>query len=405
MSIQATRPPAHFVRDRATWLAYMLSLYYGYMLNILGPLTPFLRTEFGLAYTLASLHFSAFAAGMLLAGGTADRVVTRLGRRRTLWTGAFGMAVAALVLIAGRQPAITIAACFLMGSIGTWILAVYPAVLAGRHGRLAAIAFTEANILGSTGAAAAPFFLGLLARTAAGWRAALFLPILALLPIFLAYRSEPLAEDTPPAPQTAAGQPKGRLPGAYWAYWIVLVSVIAIEFCIAFWIADFLRSERGLIPADAALATTLFLAAMLAGRIVGSRLLRRFPPKTLLFVSLAVTGVGFLIFWQMRDVALVAVGLIVAGLGVANLYPSTLSLAVGAAPGQLDQASARASLASGTAIIALPLLLARIADRVGITPAFGLVGVLTLLAAALLLAASALLSRTPRVPAHETPGD
>jgi hypothetical protein len=118
-----------------------------------------------------------------------------------------------------------------------------------------------------------------------------------------------------------------------------------------------------------------------------------------------VTALGFLVFWQVRDVAVVAAGLVVAGLGVANLYPSTLALAVGAARDLIDQATARASLASGTAIIALPLLLGRMADRVGITPAFGLVGVLTVLAAALLLAVTALLSRTPGLPAQGTQSD
>jgi predicted MFS family arabinose efflux permease len=138
---------------------------------------------------------------------------------------------------------------------------------------------------------------------------------------------------------------------------------------------------------------------MLVGRAAGSRLLRRFPARGLVFASLAVTGAGFLIFWRMDGLPLMALGLIVAGLGVANLYPSTLSLEMGAAPGQPDQASARASLASGTAILALPLLLGRLADLVGITPAFGLVGVLTVLSAVLLLAATALQARIAVVPA------
>ncbi len=59
-------------------------------------------------------------------------------------------------------------------------------------------------------------------------------------------------------------------------------------------------------------------------------------------------------------------------------------------------------MASGTAILALPLLLGRIADSVGITLAFGLVGVLTVLAAALLLAVTALLARTTGAVARGT---
>ena len=362
---QPLRP--HVSRDRATWLAYLFVLYYAYMLNILGPLTPFLRSEMTLTYTLASLHFSAFAAGMLLAGITADRVAARYGRRTTLWVGALGMAGGTLVLLVGHQPLVTVAACFLMGWVGSWILAVYPAVLAERHDSRVGIAVTEANIFGSTGAAAGPFVLGIVARTAVGWRAALLLPALALPLLFVVYRTEPLT----PAPRAVPAEPSARprrrrLPGAFWASWAVLVTVVSIEFCTIYWSADFLQGARGMAPADAALAVTLFLAAMLAGRIAGSQLLRRMPAKSLLFVSLAVTGAGFLVFWLGRAAPASAVGLVVAGLGVANLYPITLSLAMESAPQQLDQASARASLASGTAIIALPLLLGRIADRVGI---------------------------------------
>jgi fucose permease len=68
--------------------------------------------------------------------------------------------------------------------------------------------------------------------------------------------------------------------------------------------------------------------------------------------------------------------LFLTGLGVANLYPLLLSLAIGAADGDTVQASARATLASGTAILALPLILGGFADTVGIRLAFGVVLVL-----------------------------
>ena len=57
----------------------------------------------------------------------------------------------------------------------------------------------------------------------------------------------------------------------------------------------------------------------------------------------------------------------------ASLYPLILSLAIGTAPHNTIQASARATLASGTAILALPLVLGRLADGVGIRPAYGVV--------------------------------
>jgi fucose permease len=68
--------------------------------------------------------------------------------------------------------------------------------------------------------------------------------------------------------------------------------------------------------------------------------------------------------------------LFVTGLGVANLYPLILSLAIGAAGNNTIQAGVRATLATGTAVLTLPLVLGRLADLVGIQPAYGVVVVL-----------------------------
>jgi len=62
-------------RDQFTWLTYLMLGYYSYFINGLGPVMPFLRTELGMSYTLSSLHFSAFAVGILLAGLGSDRIV------------------------------------------------------------------------------------------------------------------------------------------------------------------------------------------------------------------------------------------------------------------------------------------------------------------------------------------
>ena len=71
-------------------------------------------------------------------------------------------------------------------------------------------------------------------------------------------------------------------------------------------------------------------------------------------------------------------GLFVAGIGVANLYPLIVALALGAAPGQSNEAGARLTFASGTAILAAPLLLGALADAAGIRLAYGVVPIFIL---------------------------
>jgi fucose permease len=72
-------------------------------------------------------------------------------------------------------------------------------------------------------------------------------------------------------------------------------------------------------------------------------------------------------------------------LGIANLYPLTLSIAVGVAADQSNQASARASLAVGTALLGVPLLLGWLSDQIGIQIAYGMVLLLAILAFAVVI--------------------
>jgi MFS family permease len=80
--------PPPFRRDELTWFAFGMLGFYSYLLSGLGPLMPSLREELGLSYTIASLHFSAFAGGMILAGLVGDRVVRHYRRTKVFWGGA-----------------------------------------------------------------------------------------------------------------------------------------------------------------------------------------------------------------------------------------------------------------------------------------------------------------------------
>jgi len=115
------------------------------------------------------------------------------------------------------------------------------------------------------------------------------------------------------------------------------------------------------------------------GRLIGSRLSQRVQSEELVLGSVGISVVGFLIYWWATPTLLTMSGLFLAGLGVANLYPQMLALTVGTAANQTDVASARASLASGLAILLLPLVLGGLADQIGIGYAYGLVVILLLL--------------------------
>jgi MFS family permease len=256
--------------------------------------------------------------------------------------------------------------------IGSLILAIVPAALADQHGKMRAVALSEANMISSLIASGAALMVGWSAHLTGTWRPAL--GIIALTPILLFLL---LGKGSSSSTSTiGTSSPNQPLPLLFWVYWAALVLAVSVEFCMIFWSADYLENVLGMLKANAAQSVSLFLIAMILGRMSGSRLVQRFSPRAVVLVSVLTASIGFLMFWRTENVLAGLAGLFLTGLGVANLYPLILSMTIGAAEGNTVQASARATLASGTAILALPLALGRLADGVGIRSAYVVVLVL-----------------------------
>ncbi len=363
-----------FQRDRFTWLAYLMLAFYGYFLNILGPITPFLKDELKLSYTVSSLHFTAFAVGILLVGLFGHALIGRIGPWRALWLGAGGMSVGALVLVAGRSVVVTIGAAFCMGWVGSLMLILVSSGLSDRHGEKRAVALSEANVIASLVATTAPLLVGWLAPLPGGWRLALGLAAFAPLLMRLGFGRVAFPQPASRPDEPSSG--KQPLPLMFWVFWVTLVLAVSVEFCMISWSADYLATGLGMLKVNAAQSVSLFLGGMILGRLAVSRLVQRFSPRRVVIGCVLLAGGGFALFWTTHAVLAGLVGLFVTGLGVAGLYPLLLSLSIGSAGNNTVQASGRATLASGTAILALPLVLGRLADMVGIRLAYGVVAVL-----------------------------
>lgn len=361
-----------FVRDRFTWLAYLMLAYYAYAQATLGPLMPFLRAELDLNYTVAGLHISAFALGMILAGLLGDRWAQRRGRRFVFWAGGGGMAVGALILALSHHVVLTITGALVMGWLGSFLLVMIQATLSDRHGERRAIALTESNVAASISAALAPVFIGTFQRLDLGWRTALYLVVASFLLLFFLFQPEPIPANRPGSP-TRQRSFRQSLPVFFWGYWIVVLLAVSIEWCMIFWGADFLENSVGMSKVDAATMMSLFFGAMVLGRVAGSRLSRAIRSSTLLLAALGIVVVGFPLYWLAPIPALNLLGLFIAGLGVANLFPLTLAVAVGVAADQANAASARIAMAGGLAILISPLTLGWVADQLNIQNAYGVV--------------------------------
>jgi len=386
-----------FARDRFTWLAYFMLAYFAYMQSMLGPLVPFLRAELNLNYTIAGLHLSAFAVGMIVSGLLADRLAERWGRQVVYWGGALGMAAGATVLVLARHPLLTVGGVLIMGTMGSLVLILVQAMLADRHGVRRATAFTEANVAAAVSSMLAPLVLGIMAETGFGWRWVPTLGSVTVVIVALRFGRDPVPAGRRVERDSSSGAGRvSALPSLFWMYWLVILAIVAGEWCLIFWGADFLVTVVGLQRNLAATLLTVFWSAYVVGRFGGSRLTASVSAHRLLLLAFAVSMIGFYLFWLAGHAWLNVAGLFLVGLGFSNLFPLGISVAVEAAGERSSAASARISLGAGLAILTVPLLLGGFADRVGIFNAYALVALLLLVAVGLTVLANRLGRRYAR---------
>lgn len=389
------------VRDRPTWIIYASIAVYGYVLYGLGPALDALRDELDVNRTQIGLAGSAFALGAIATALAGPRVMARVGHGDILRVGLVGFGAGAVLLVVPASLALVIGATFVLGVSGTLILVVTPVVVEARQ-RPAARAATlaEANVGAPIAGVLAPLAVGAAILAGGSWRAAelLVLAAIAVLVVFVAGTDFGRV-----AGRHAPSHGTARLPPAFWRWWILIVLVVSVEFCMAFWATDFMREEVGIGRGPASAALSLFVGGMALGRLAGGRLAVVHEPWRLLVAALLVASLGFALFWGTGWAAVSLTGLLVTGAGVAMLFPLCLSLAMASAPGAAEVASSRASLAGGVAVLLAPYLLGALADAVGVRGGFLIVPGLLVVALTLALGGGAAPGGPARMPAMSPP--
>lgn len=371
-----------FVRDRFTWLAYAMLAYFSYMQAVLGPLVPFLRARMQLSYTVAGMHLSALAVGAIFSGIVAERVMRRWGRRRVLWTGGAGMTLGGAMLAAAPSPLVTISGAFLIGWLGVFVMIVSQAGLSDHHRAARPVALAEGNLAASFVASLAPLLVGGSVAVGIGWQSAVLVACLVWAVLWLVAGRDPVPDTRRSSSQLsrAAESPAETLPARFWAFWAIMLMLVAVHWSTGMWSAEFMENVVGFDKVTASTLAWVFLSAIIVGRAAGMWLVRFVPEERVLLGSLLVALAGFPVFWLARSAPLNVGGLFIFGLGAGNFYSMGLALAIGTAPAIADAASARVSVGAGLAMLVVPQMLGTTADVYGLRVAFGIVFVVLLLA-------------------------
>jgi MFS family permease len=361
----APAPAPRYRRDTATWIAFACLFGFGLLNAVLGPALPYLRAAEGLSYLAASAHQVAFAVGGGIAGLLAAAVSRAMSRRRAIATGLGMAALAGLGIGYGPSAYVTILAAFVLSLCGTTALIRLWALLADLHQERRTVAMSEGEVCVSLAGILTPVLIGGLAATALSWRAATAVTSVVVAATAVLVLVVPFAEQRERAPAAAVTKSRWRQPML-----VVVVAVVALEFCLSFWLASFLDDEVGLGRDLAVAMSSVLYAAALAGRLLVSRLARRIAAEPLLVSALFLTVVGAPLLLIAHGPVLAIAGIVVTGIGMGATFPLTSSLHVQASSISADAAMGQVLAVAAIGQIAGPLatgVLAQVADlRVGL---------------------------------------
>lgn len=348
-----------------------------FLLNGLGAVLAPLQRDLHVSRGDVAFYPSLFAAGLVVVGLGGGALVGRIGRTAALRLAMAGMMLGGLLLATPARLA-TLVGALLLGLGGAVLVQLGPALLASLHPQAPTAAVGEANALASGSSVIAPLAVSAALVSGLGWRIGYVGTALLALAILTVPAWRLAMPDAPRPVADSGGAATPRLIGP----WSDLLVAVSVEFCFIFWAPSALiewdHASLGQAPALA----SLFLVGMATARGLAVPITRRLSAiRVLVLACTGVAAAGFALFWMAPNVVLATAGLLVAGLGVALLYPTTVSRVVAVWPQAPDRAAAWAALASGMAIGIAPFVLARLSDVAGLRTAYLIVPVLLLVLA------------------------
>ena len=163
---------------------------------------------------------------------------------------------------------------------------------------------------------------------------------------------------------------------------VVVFAIVALEFALSFWLAGYLNDNVGLARGAAVELASVLYAANLTGRLVASRLARVHSPEQLLFAAIGCVFAGLPCLLAATSATAAVPGIVLAGAGIAALFPLTSSLHVQGSGHTADSALGEILTVAAVGQIAGPLLAGAIAQASSLRAGLLVLPALTLLAAA-----------------------
>jgi FHS family glucose/mannose:H+ symporter-like MFS transporter len=164
----------------------------------------------------------------------------------------------------------------------------------------------------------------------------------------------------------------------------ILFSALLIFFSVApdlgfsYWLTEHFKTELGVPLKLSAAVVGVYLVGMIGGRLLTSRLLKRFASARILKAGLGLSLSSLVVFLLAPWIPLKLATLVLYGLGTAPVFPLLMARGTALYPDQPGTVSGVLFGSVSLGGMAFPLLLGALASSVGIRLTYILVGVIIL---------------------------
>lgn len=324
MAIPGSSAAASFPRLRASaWAGIFV---FGIVMAVLGAILPSLFERIGFGEGAAGNLFLTMNFAMLVMTLFFGPLVDRFGFKVLLAISSLLVAGSFFLLSFASSYSLILAAAVVLGFGGGGLNGGANALTSDIHeGGRRGPAMNILGIFFGFGALTIPFLIGALRRLLGLETILLLAAAISLIPfvLFAAFHF-PQAKQARGFPIKEASR-IARDP-LLWLCAFVLFFQSGNEFTAGGWVSTYLQRTFGLGPSTGALVLAGYWAAIMAGRLLSSRLIGPMGAGRLILFSAAIALGGAVLMAAAPSGPMASAGAVAAGLGFAAIYPTTLAI-------------------------------------------------------------------------------
>ena len=351
-------------------LAYASNFLWVLVISLLGPSLPAIIADLGIGYAQAGLFFTMLSLGSFFGTSLGAIASDRLPRKALFAACAAFLAIGLSALGFMRSYAGAAVLIFLLSLTGSPIGAIGQSIMLGMFPARRERNLSVMASFGAIGSLVAPVLVSINYSAQLAWR----WPFVEAAGLSLLLVVAVLA-----LPISPAGAPRERqrvlaiLKNRRVAAAAVMIFFsIAIDLAFSYWLAEYFAAELRVSLRLSSSVVGIYLAGIVAGRLLIPLALKRISPEMHLRLSLSIALAGILLFILVPSVPAKAALCALYGLGVGPVFPLLMARGSREYP---DQSGAVTGVLFGCLSLggmSFPLLIGSLAAGIGIARSYWL---------------------------------